>query len=372
MKYAMCAMVGVVCLAGAVALHAAGPNAPGAVYTATNAAAGNEILMYDRASDGSLSFAGAAATGGTGTSAGLGNQGGLALTNDGRYLLVVNAGSNDLSVLRVTSDGLALRDRQSSGGVRPISVTVAGRLVYVLNAGGGAGASDSVVGFWLSQDGRLSMIAGSARGLSGVSTGPAQVSLSPDGGTLVVTEKATNVLDVFPVGFDGTLGTRTSYASSGATPFGFAFGKRGQFFVSEAFGGAPDASAVSAYQVADNGALQVITPSLPDTESAACWLVVTTSGRFLYVTNAASGSISGYAIRPDGTISLLDANGVTASTGAGSAPIDLAFAENDQFLYALNSGTGSIGGFAVQNQGKLRALGNVVGLPATANGLVAR
>ena len=124
-----------------------------------------------------------------------------------------------------------------------------GRLVYVLNAGGAVGGTDSVVGFRLSRDGALTMIAGSARGLSAPSTGPAQVELSPDGASLVVTEKATNRIDVFAVEDTGLLGAPTSYASPGMTPFGFAFGKRDQFFVSEAFGGAADASAISSYQL---------------------------------------------------------------------------------------------------------------------------
>src|SRR5207248_7379662 len=67
---------------------------PGAVYVMSNAPAGNAVLAFDRAANGALSPAGSYATGGNGTGAGLGSQGALVLSADGRWLLAVNAGSN--------------------------------------------------------------------------------------------------------------------------------------------------------------------------------------------------------------------------------------------------------------------------------------
>jgi 6-phosphogluconolactonase (cycloisomerase 2 family) len=275
--------------------HARTPDAVGAAYTASNSPAGNEILMFNRSVDGALTFVSAFPTGGVGTGAGLGNQGGVVMTDDGRFLIVVNAGSHDVSVMEITRDGLALRDRKPSGGFQPVSVTVHGALVYVLNAGGSAGGSDSVVGFELSREGTLTVIPGSERALSAVSTAPAQVELSPDGASLVVTEKMTNRVDIFAID-KGVAGDFMSFPSSGMTPFGFAFGKHDQFFVSEAFGGAANASAISSYQVTGNAAFAVVSPSVPTTETAACWVVVSGDGRFLYTTNAGSGTVSGYRI----------------------------------------------------------------------------
>lgn len=360
--------------AGAFIVSAAPGNAVGAVYTATNAEAGNQVLVYDRTADGQLTLVDTVNTGGQGVGpgVGLGNQGGVRLTDDGRFLLVVNAGSHDISVFDVTGAGLILTDRESSGGLRPVSVAVSGGLVYALNAGGSASDVDNVSGFWLSDAGDLEPIAGSTRPLSDVSTGPAQVEFSPDGRTLVVTEKAPSAIGVFPVGKNGLLGTPTFYTSNGITPFGFAFGKRNQVFVSEAFGGAPDASAVSSYQVSKDGSLVTIDPSVPNTESAACWLVVSNSGRYLYVTNTGSSTISAYEIRPDGSLSLIDPDGASASTGAGSSPIDLAFSVNGRYLYALSAGTNTITGYRVGPHGDLEAVGAVDGLPAGRNGLAAR
>jgi 6-phosphogluconolactonase len=352
-------------------IDARAPEAQGAVYTATNKNTGNEVLVFDRAANGALTYVNAVSTGGNGSSDGLGNQGGLVSTDDGRFIIVVNAGSNDVSVLETTKSGLILRDREPSGGLRPISVTVNRRLVYVLNAGGAVGGADSVVGFRLSRDGDLAMIPTSERGLSAAVTGPAQVQLSPDADSLIVTEKATNRVDIFHVEDDGLLGASMTYAAAGVTPFGFDFGKRDQFFVSEAFGGAANGSAISSYQITGDATLGVVSPSVPTTETAACWVVVSNDGKYLYTTNAGSGTVSGFSIKHDGTIALLDASGVTGTTGPGVS--DLALSDSGRYLYAIRSGAAVIVSFRVENHGGLTLLGSTpIPTGSGANGIVAR
>jgi 6-phosphogluconolactonase (cycloisomerase 2 family) len=314
-----------------------------------------------------LTAAGAVATGGAGTGGGLGNQSGVTLSDDGRWLLAVNAASNDVSLFSVRANGLQLRDLAPSGGVRPVSVTVHDDLVYVLNSG-----SDSVSGLRITPDGRLAAIEGSTRGLSGTGTGPAQVAFTPDGRVLVVTEKNTNLIDTFRVAFDGSLDGARSTPSHGATPFGFAFGKRDQLFVSEAFGGAANASAVSSYDVDRDGTLAVESGSVPTNQSAACWVLVTKGARFAYTSNTGSGSLSGYAIGHDGALTPLTSSGRTGITGSGSAPIDLANSDDGRILYSLNSATHTIGVFRIEPDGQLVALPFATGLPAGANGLAAR
>jgi 6-phosphogluconolactonase (cycloisomerase 2 family) len=340
---------------------------PGAVYTMTNAADLNEVLIFDRLHDGRLVPAGAVGTGGAGTGTGLGNQGGIALTRSENWLLVVNAGSDSISVFEVERRGLRLVEVQPSGGDRPVSVAEHRGLVYVLNHG-----SDSITGFRLLRNGRLRPISNSTKPLSSTGVDPAQISFTPDGDILVVTEKATNSIVTFELDRDGRPGDARVNESSGVTPFGFAAGKRGQLFVSEAFGGAPDASALSSYEVDRDGGLATISPSVPTTETAACWVVVTPNGRFAYVTNTGSGSISGYAIDFDGSVELLDEDGRTGVTGDGSTPIDMAITDAGRFLYSLNAGNGTIGVFRIHHDGSLTARPFASGLPASANGLAAR
>jgi 6-phosphogluconolactonase (cycloisomerase 2 family) len=350
--------------AGAAPAHAAGNPALGAVYTASNATAANSILVFDRLADGRLVSGGSVDTGGLGSGSGLGNQGGVRLTPDERWLLAVNAGSNDVSVFAVGESSLTLTDIVSSGGTQPISVTANRDLVYVVNAG-----SDSIAGFRLDSRGHLASLAGSVQSLGGSGTGPAEITFSPDGSFLVVTEKNTNKIAVFPVDHDGVAGAPLLQDSAGVTPFGFAFGKRGQLVVSEAFGGAAGASATSSYRLGSDGILTTITASAADQQSSACWSAISPDGRFAYIANTGSGTVSGYRIDFDGHIALLDADGVSGV--AGGKPSDLVFTQNGQFLYDLVGGTNTLAAFRVQADGSLDAL-PFVDVPAGANGLAVR
>ena len=342
-------------------------SAAGVVFTMNNATSGNAVLVFDRAADGTLTPAGSYATGGAGTGGGLGSQGAVTLSKDGRILLAVNPQSNDVTAFAVRGNRLVKLNTTPSGGLRPISVTISGHLVYVLNAGGSGG----IAGFRLHGDDGLTPIAGSARPLSSAAAGPAQISFAPNGGSLIVTEKAANAIVSYNVRADGTTGSPAVTPSAGQTPFGFAFSHRDLLIVSEAFGGAPDASAASSYSI-DHGTLAVKSASVPTTETAACWFVVTPNGKFAYTTNTGSGSITGYRVASDGRLSILDADGRTGVTGAGSAPTDEALSGNGRFLFALNSGSHSVVAFRIGGNGSLSTLSGAVGLPVGAVGLAAR
>lgn len=335
----------------------------GQVYTMSNDPAGNEVLVFDRGHDGALTPAGSYATGSLGTGVSLGNQGGVTLDAAGRFLLVVNAGSNTVSSLRVNYDGsLTLADVQGSGGIHPISVTTSRGLVYVLNDGG----AGNIAGLTISSQGTLAPIAGSSRPLSSATSGPAQISFDAVGHHLVVTEKATNLISSYTVDPHGMATGPVTTPSNGAVPFGFAFTNTNFLIVSEAA-----ASAVSSYAADAGDGWSVVSPSVIDTQVAACWIAVTGNGRFAYTTNAGSGNISGYAIR-NGSLTLLDANGVTGVIGAGSSPLDMAISRGDRFLYALAVGTSQIAGFAIGQDGSLTPVAGASGLPASADGLAAR
>lgn len=337
------------------------------VYLMSNQVAGNEILVFDRAADGSLSPAGTVATGGSGTGAGLGNQGAVTLTADGRWLLVVNAGSNDVSVFAVRSGGLELTDRVPSGGMQPISVTVHGDLVYVLNAGGDGG----IAGFTLGSDGSLASLAGSTRPLSGAGVGPAQIGFGRGRDVLAVTEKGSNTITTYLIGPDGLPSAPIANPSAGQTPFGFSFDHRGRLVVSEAFGGAADASATSLYEVGRDGTLNVLDASVPTTQTAACWIIISQNGRFAYTTNAGSGSLSGYEIGSQGDLTLLDSDGRTGVAGSSTTPLDGAISRGGRYLYVLLAGTSQVGVFEIGPRGGLTLTSTVDGLPAGANGMAA-
>ncbi len=186
----------------------------GALYTMDNAAAGNNVLAFQRDEHGGLASAGSHATGGTGTgtATGLPSQGSVLLSQDGRWLFVCNADSSEISVLSVSRRGLTLTDKVASGGVMPLSLTLCQNLLYVLNAGGLAGDKDNITAF-IFADGRLVPLRHSTRALSGDNTGPAQVSFTSDGDALVVTERTTSMIDVFVVNDDGRAMEPNSFQS---------------------------------------------------------------------------------------------------------------------------------------------------------------
>jgi len=308
----------------------------GALYTQTNAQTGNAVHRLDRGPDGSLTPVATYRTGGTGTGASLQSQGAVALSDDGGVLLAVDAGSNDIAAFHVTRHGhLTLVDRLPSGGASPVSVDIADGTAYVLNRDG---ATPNIATFDVDRSGRLRPRATTP--LAPGALGAAQVSVAPDGRSVVVSERVANRLETFPLRF-GRLGAPTVTASAGAVPFGFAFAPRsGDLVVSEA-----GTSTVSSYR---NG--RVSTASLAVGQGAACWVAIDAQGRFAYTGNA-TGSISGFAINRDGTLSALNTDGLTATS---PRPNDLAFAGG--YLYAINSFTGTITAYQQRFDGSLQPL----------------
>jgi 6-phosphogluconolactonase (cycloisomerase 2 family) len=337
------------------AASAASRNA--AVYTITNAATGNGVAAFSRGANGALTPLATYAAGGNGTGANLGSQGAVALSDDGKLLFAVNAGSDSISEFAVREDGgLKLLSTFSSNGALPTSLTIHKNVLYVLDAGG----AGSITGYKIDGQGGVELLATSTQPLLG--TNPAQVAFSPDGSELVVTEKGTSTLDTFQVGPHGYAQPGVSSPSAGGTPFGFQFDSLGRAFVSEAAGSA------SSYAVDASGA-HTISGAVVTHQAAPCWLVVTPNGEWAYTANAGAGTISGFSIAADGNIALLDASGATGSFGAGSHPLDEAVSTDGQFLYVLVDGHHTIGGFRINADGSLTPLGEVGALPAGAVGL---
>ena len=335
-----------------------------AVYVQTNDDAENEIVAFRRAEDGTLAPLGRYSTGGRGTGQPhLPSQGSVVLDEDGRLLLVVNAGSDELSLFAVEPDGLHLADRVSSGGSNPTSIAVGGALVYVLNNG-----TPSICGFKL-LDGRLSALADSARPLSGNDADPAQISFTPDGKALIATERGTNSISSYVIDDRGFADGPTTIKSSGQTPYGFGF-TNGSLIVTEAFGGEIGKAAASSYAISGAGELTLVSGSVRDTHSEVCWAVVTNDGRFAFVTNFGDGTVSSYEIASDGGLTLRDP--VAGSTRQGEKGVrDEALSGDGRYLYAIDADAQKLFGWAVGQDGQLTPAGEHDGVPDTVAGLAA-
>jgi 6-phosphogluconolactonase len=358
-----------------------GETSGGAVFTMNNAASANYVVVYARAEDGSLARLDSVATGGKGSGPDpvfgtdpLTSQDAVILSEDNRFLFVVNAGSNDVSSFRVSSSGRLTLVSRVSSGVMPVGLAQRGNLLYVVN---GAGAG-SINGYTVGGDGSLTALAGSAKPLSGAAvTAPGSIRINPSGTVLVVTEKATNRLDLYVLGGEGIPAGPTVVPSPGPTPFGADFDAAGRYVLSQGNIGpnrsaVPDGSSASSLTVGTSAAASILTNSIPTTETAACWVQITPDGRFAYTTNTGSGSITGFAINGAGVLTSLTADGKTGVTGTGTQPLDMAYAGG--YLYALTAGDRGIHVFRVGADGSLTAMAaaGVTGdLPVSVTGLAA-
>jgi len=365
---------------------AAQARAGGYVFVLNNDLSGsNSITTFSRAGDGSLKLLGVTSIGGLGSLSAFadGTQGSLILTHDeGQRLFAVDAGSNQISVVNIHGGQLSLGGVFSSGGTGPVSLSYRDGLLYVLNAANGSNDSANVAGFHVDDQGNLHPIAGATRPLSTSQPNPGQVQIDPSGRFLLVTEKVPNLIDVYRIHNDGSLSGASTFPATGTYPFGMAFNPASpqhEFIVADGFGGQNGTGAVTAYRLA-HGTVQVINGPVADHQKAPCWMVITGDGHYAYTSDADSFTISGYRIHADGTISLLNRNGVTAMTPSDTFPLEEGLSRDSRFLYVLDSrllnmppGPATVSGFLIHHDGSLTSVVNPANftLPFTAIGLTA-
>jgi len=352
--------VTVLTAAAASASASAASTVVGHLYVNDNTAGTNTIAAFDRHADGTLTpLPGSPFTvGGAGTGTGIGSQGALQITSNGKYLLAVDAGSNQISVLRINDDGELNPvggGPVSSGGVKPVSIAVHGSLVYVANAGDGG---SNYTGFTLNPGGHLRPIAGSTVALPAGSS-PGDVLFNSDGTRLIGAEVGPSVIDSFVIGANGllTAAPGSPFAAQGPGPFGSEYRPTDptQLFVSNAHGG-PGNGTISAFSDGSDGTLTSIgTSPFPDFQTAPCWVEISHDGQFLFTVNTASNSVSRYAIAGDGSLSLL------GSTSLGSANVgaeDARLGPNGGTLWVVDTGARAVSAFAVNG-------GNLTQLPSS-------
>ena len=341
----------------------------GHVYVNDDTAAVNTVAAFDRHADGSLTAVPGSpfAAGGQGTGTGIASQGALQESADHRYLLAVDAGSDQVSVLRILPGGGLIPvagGPVSSGGSDPVSLAVWGNLVYVANAGFGG---ENYTGFHLGRGGRLRPIPGSTFALPAGSQ-PGDVLFGGYGRLLAGTRVATGQIDSFAVSGSGRLtpATGSPFAAQGPGPFGSEFRPTDpwQLFVSNAHGGAGNGT-VSAFRVSGDGSLSSIGDSpFADLQTAPCWVEISHDGRYLFAVNTASASISTYDIAWDGSLTLAGSTPLRDQTGAG--PEDARLSPDGRDLWVVVSGHDAISAFSVKGGALTELASSPTPLPAGA------
>ncbi len=338
-------------------------DASNVVFVLTDNPSGNQVVAYDRGTDGQLASAGSYSTGGNGgVLAGsvvdhTASQGALAYDRSRGLLFAVNPGSSTIAVFRVSGDTLTRTQVISSGGPFPVSIAARDGLVYVLNALNGG----SVRGYAVLGDHLLPLLASDRTlGLNPTATPqftntPGQVAFTPDGSRLLVTTKANgSAIDVFRVGFFGYL-SRFPIVNvvPGAVPFAVAFDSSANLVVAEA-----GTNALATFALASDGTVSPL-HSLATGQAATCW--VAAAGSYFYASNAGSGSVSGFASGPGGSLSLLGATATDAGTVDASATAD------GSFLYVQTGAQGNVDEYHINGDGSLTSIGSVA-VPGAAGG----
>ncbi len=359
-RFALTLVLASACALLPVGAASAASGVVGHVYVNDNTRGVNTVGAFDRHADGTLTpmHGSPFAAGGVGTGQGLASQGSLQLSSDGRYVLAVDAGSNQISVLRIKTGGSLERVGRSpvsSNGTNPVSIAVYGHLVYVANAGTpGSADGNSYTGFTLNRGGHLRPLGGSTVTLPDTSQ-PGDVLFSPDGRKLVGTRVATSLIDSFTVDRSGllTAAAGSPFAAQGMGPFGSEFRptNAAQLYVSNAHDGA-NAGTVSAFAVGADGALTTIAASpFPDEQTAPCWVEISHDGQYLFAVNTASGSISSYSITTGGALTLLRSTAVNPA----ATPEDARLSPDGTTLWVVDPTADAVTGFAV-SRGRLTEL----------------
>jgi 6-phosphogluconolactonase (cycloisomerase 2 family) len=343
------------------------------VYTMSNEVSGNQVIAFDVGPFGNLETIGEFSTQGVGTGGSLGNQSALALDGADRWLFVPNAGDGTITSFRILENGLEFVNRIPSGGFSPISITVFGTLVYVLNEGDPndpVNNPDNISGFRFNVGGILEAIPDSTRLLSQDLTDPAQIGFNKSGTVLLVTEKGANTLTTYVMEQDGTpAATAVTRPSAVPVPFGFSFGDRDYVFITEANPGGRGVIAV--YRVdRGTGAVSDLVDLL-EAGAATCWAVLSNDQTVGYATNTGSDSLTLFKINFNGTIEPFFQYNPDREIFTGSGPLDLVLTQNNRFLFTLNSGDDEIRAFYVLPRGNIIPFWTVP-VPDGANGLAAR
>jgi 6-phosphogluconolactonase len=356
--------------------------ATGHVYVNDNTAGTNTIAGFDRHADGMLTpMAGSPfAAGGAGTGTIVGSQGALQVTGDGRYLLAVDAGSNQISVLRIRPDGsIRLAGKPvSSGGIEPISIAVDGDLAYVANEGNGTSGSN-YTGFTIQSGGNLAPLSGSTVKLPNTAN-PGDILFNSTGSKLVgievgTTDPATFRIDSFVVREDGRLTAAPSspFRAQAPGPFGSEFSPANpsRLYVSNAHGG-PANGSVSAFNVARNGNLAPIGGSpYADGRTAPCWVEITRDGRYLFAVDTGSTDIASFRILADGALQFISST--PFKSGTGIRPFDARLDSSGRDLYVVDSALRAVSAFKVSGGSLTELPSSPFALPtnATPFGIVA-
>ncbi|NJN36007.1 MAG: lactonase family protein [Nitrospiraceae bacterium] len=294
---------------------------------------------------------------------GLGTIGGGAGTTANVY--VTNAGSNDVSAYSINSStgGLAAISGSPFADVpAPSAITVSsnGFFAYIANS-----RTNKVTAFRIGTNGALLLGATTpdTPNPASVGTTPRALAISRNSQFLYVANSGSDNVTIFSIGTAGVLtpvppstGNPNPVSAGGLSPVALAISSIGRFlYVANS-----TSNTITAFQVESSGLLTQVPQAGPGTNPVSTnvtgptALAMSSNGQFLYVTNGASNTVTAFRVETSGLLTLIPPVGPTPNpvpTG-GTTPNGIAVEPNGTHLYIANRG-GTVSAFTVDSDGLL-------------------
>jgi len=302
------------------------------VYVSTNPNGPNTVEAFKRnTKTGLLTSVGSFDTGGYGLTAINGAQSHAVVCTQ-THVFVTNAGSNEFSVFRIRNNsGLELVTTVPSLGVRPVSIAIFRKTLYVLNQGQPGVAPARCVGFSIDTEEDPVELDVSAVEFEAADV-PTDIFFTQNGVRLVVLQNGANAIDTFTVGADGGLTAQRRLTGING-PVGGAKHPRQPFvaFAALADGTAPGVISIRATGTSIPAIVTDIT-AVDDVDP--CWAATTPNGKRLWTSNFQPASLSLYSVKSNGRLAAVS-NYTPTSDSPGA--LDIAVDPRGKFLYQLRA-----------------------------------
>jgi len=174
---------------------------------------------------------------------------------------------------------------------------------------------------------------------------PFAIAITPSLNALFVDNNGSDSISAYTINPDGSLTAASGTAKTGSMPTGMAIDPAGKFL----FVANQGSSNISVFSINATALKQVsgspftTIPAGSTVATLPTAVAVSGTGKFLYVTNNFTDTVSAYSIASSGALTPLG----PPPYSVGTAPFGLSIPSSGGFLYVANSGSNNVSAFAV-------------------------
>jgi 6-phosphogluconolactonase (cycloisomerase 2 family) len=279
--------------------------------------------------------------------------------SSGHFLYVIGPGSNSVFGFQQTSDGgITALTSPFDTDSEPVSMVIhpSGLLAFVANFAG-----NNISIYTRDKKGHLSAakdpVTGNLVGPIAAGTNPVSVTLSPNGNFLYVLNQGSSNISVFSV--DQTDGALTPLknnptTSTPANPRAMVAAPNGKFL----YIANPTLGTISGFVMGSDGSLSTISGSPFNAGTSPAWVTVDPQSKFLYVADQSANQILAFTIDAGTGVP----SAISGSPfNAGTHPVSLATDSSGVLLVAANQGSNNISAYSINTSSG--ALSQISGSP---------